>query len=287
MKAKVLVTGSKGQLGQSIQSYSEDLFKDIEFTFVDIDTLDITNKKSIKKFFKKHTFSHVINCAAYTAVDKAEEEQKLSRKVNFKGVKRLAKACLKYNITLIHISTDFVFDGNSDRPYNEEDQTNPLSVYGVSKLKGEEAITKILDKYFIVRTSWLYSEFGNNFVKTMLRLAETKKEISVVNDQIGTPTYAKDLAFFLLKLIRDRKEDYGIYHYSNIGEISWYDFAKSIFKLSNNKIKVNPIPSSEFPTLATRPTYSTLSKQKIITTFNYKIHNWKDSLERCLKVINK
>ena len=274
---QVLVTGANGQLGNSIKRISPN-FKDLKFVFTDVADLDITNSEEVNTFFESNAFDYCINCAAYTAVDKAEEEVEKAYLINATAVKNLAKACQTAGAVLIHISTDFVFDGTKRTPYTEEDTPNPLSVYGKSKLKGEEYIKEICDRHFIVRTSWLYSEYGNNFVKTMLRLAETRKQISVVNDQIGSPTYAGDLAEFSLKVISSGSTAYGLYHYSNLGAISWYDFAVEIFKQHKKNVHVVPIPTSAYPTLANRPAFSVMDLSRVKTTFGSKITLWRQSV---------
>lgn len=278
---KVLVTGANGQLGQCLKELSV-LYSSIEFKFTSSQELDITNKKNIELFFTNSVYDYCINCAAYTAVDVAETDQEKAKAVNVHGVENLSEVCKANNTTLLHVSTDFVFDGNKNSPYAEEDDINPLSVYGQTKLDGEYKIQDVLTRFFIIRTSWLYSEYGNNFMKTMLRLGKQRTELSVVGDQIGTPTYAKDLAEVLLKIIIDDNQNYGIYHYSNKGEISWYDFAKEIFAISANNIKLNKIPSSAYPTPAVRPAYSVLSKEKIVENLKITIPNWKKSLKQAL-----
>ena len=274
---QVLVTGANGQLGNSIKRISPN-FKDLKFVFTDVADLDITNSEEVNTFFESNAFDYCINCAAYTAVDKAEEEVEKAYLINATAVKNLAKACQTAGAVLIHISTDFVFDGTKRTPYTEEDTPNPLSVYGKTKLKGEEYIKEICESHFIVRTSWLYSEYGNNFVKTMLRLAETRKQISVVNDQIGSPTYAGDLALFLIEIIQMDSKKHGTYHFSNAGEISWYDFAVEIFKHNSKVVRVAPVSTSAYPTIAKRPLYSVLDKNKTRQTFNYLINFWNKAM---------
>ena len=282
---KVLVTGGKGQLGQCLQSISND-FKTLDFVFLGSNDLDISNNIEVEAYFKNNTFDYCINCAAYTAVDKAEEEPEKAKQINEIGAKNLAHACFKNSVTLIHISTDFVFDGEVKLPYTEEDTTNPISVYGKTKRDGELAIISNLPQHFIIRTSWLYSEFGNNFVKTMLRLSKEREELSVVDDQMGSPTYAKDLAEVILKIISSQSNNFGIYHYSNQGEITWYDLAKEIFKQSNADINLYKTDSNTFKTLATRPKYSVLNTSKIHSLLNLEPIQWEKSLEKCLKEIN-
>lgn len=274
----VLVTGKDSQLAQCIQSMAHN-YSDLKFIFKTSAELDITNRSEVNSVFKgSEQFNYCINCAAYTAVDKAENETEKAFSINVEGVRNLAEACSNYQVTLIHISTDFLFDGAASKPYLEDSFTSPLSIYGKTKLEGELAIEQALKHHFIIRTSWLYSEYGNNFLKTMLRLSKERSEISVVGDQIGSPTYAKDLADVVLQLIESENTSYGIYHYSNEGEVSWYDFAKEIFKLSNRSIKLNKIETKDYPTPATRPKYSILNTEKISQLLDLKIPNWKTSL---------
>jgi dTDP-4-dehydrorhamnose reductase len=273
----VLVTGANGQLGKSIHRIAKD-YPELKFVFTDVAELDITNIDDVNAFFSSNKTDYCINCAAYTAVDKAEEEVDKAYLLNAIAVKHLAEACKTSAAVLIHISTDFVFDGTKRTPYTEEDTPNPLSVYGKSKLKGEQYLQGILERHFIVRTSWLYSEYGNNFVKTMFRLAETRDEISVVNDQIGSPTYAGDLASFLLEIINKPSKDYGIYHYSNEGSISWYDFAVEIFKQHKRAVRVVPIPTNAYPIAAKRPAYTAMDLTKAKITFGNTIPLWKQRI---------
>ncbi|MBU2949629.1 dTDP-4-dehydrorhamnose reductase [Tamlana agarivorans] len=274
---QVLVTGANGQLARCIKDL-ELQHQNLNFIYAEASELDICDLSQVERFFKTYNFQYCINCAAYTAVDKAETEIEQAYQVNAEGPENLAKSCKAHGVTLIHISTDFVFDGSHDVPYREEDTPNPLSVYGASKLKGEEIIKTTLDHYFIFRTSWLYSEHGNNFMKTMLRLAETHDELSVVSDQIGTPTYAGDLAEVILKVIDSNNQNFGLYHYSNEGVASWYDFAKVIFELSQVDLKLNSIGTLEYPTPARRPLYSVLNKEKINKLLGVVVPGWKDSL---------
>lgn len=278
---KVLVTGANGQLGKCLQELSA-LNPAINFVFVNSKELNITIKEDVEALFSVSNFDYCINCAAYTAVDKAEENFEEANKINVLGVDYLAEACLINHTTLIHISTDFVFDGQATKPYSETDDTKPLSVYGKTKLEGEQKIQGILKNYFIIRTSWLYSEYGNNFMKTMLRLGSERDELSIVSDQIGSPTYAKDLAQVILEIITTDTKDYGVYHYSNVGVTSWYGFATKIFDLSHTKVITNAIPSTAYPTPAVRPKYSVLDKSKIVETLKITIPNWEKSLEKAL-----
>lgn len=279
-KTKILVTGSNGQLGKSIRDL-EKRYSNCTFYFKSAKELDITDKEHVKALFHIENYDYCINCAAYTAVDKAEQELERAFLVNAEAVKYFAESCKESGTILIHISTDFVFDGNKTIPYTEEDSTNPINVYGASKLKGEEYISEILNNFFIIRTSWVYSEYGNNFVKTMLRLANEKNEIGVVNDQFGSPTFAGDLAQLALIIATSKSENYGIYHYSNEGEISWCTFAIEIFKQNNIKTIVNPVKTEEYLTLAKRPSFSVMDNSKIKSIFGNKlIFNWKESLKK-------
>ena len=273
----VLVTGANGQLGQSLQFISEH-YSDIQFHFYTSTELDITDNKCIREIFNLIKPHFCINAAAYTAVDKAEAESEKAVLVNVTGAKNIALICNEFSTVLIHVSTDFVFDGIKETPYTEEDTTNPQGVYGKTKREGEIEIIKHLKHCFIVRTSWLYSSFGNNFMKTMLKLANERNSLNVVNDQIGTPTHAVDLAQALVKIVLSGSQNYGIYHYSNEGKTSWYGFAKEIFNINKTIIDLNPIPTSEFPTPAKRPKYSVLDKSKIKTEFGISINDWKESL---------
>ena len=278
----ILVTGGNGQLASCIKDV-EKQYDDLNIIYTDHLELDICELNQIQTFFKSNPqINYCINCAAYTAVDKAETEAEKAFEINATGAKNLAQVCNDHDAILIHVSTDFVFDGEKNEPYTETDVANPISVYGASKLQGEVEIQQALKEYFIIRTSWLYSEYGNNFMKTMLRLAETRDGISVVSDQIGTPTYAGDLAEIIIQIINTKTEKYGIYHYSNEGVASWFEFAKEIFKLTKNKIKVNPIPSIEYLTPAKRPKYSVLDKKKIIDVFKIDIPFWRESLKKVI-----
>lgn len=281
---KIIVTGSKGQLGSELQILAPG-FKEDEFFFVDIDELDITDAAKVNNYFEQIKPTYCINCAAYTAVDKAESERALCDAINVSGAVNLAKACKTHSAPLFHISTDFVFNGHAFQPIAEDHPTDPVCYYGTSKLKGEQSIAKAFEKHYIIRTSWLYSSFGHNFVKTMLRLAETKPELGVIYDQIGTPTYARDLAECILFMIKMEKDQFGVYHYSNEGVASWYDFTKAIFEYENITIPVRPILTEAYPTPAKRPHFSVLDKQKIKSAFELEIPHWKESLKDCLKII--
>jgi len=279
----VLVTGGKGQLASCIKDIDKQ-YEDLNFIYTDYQELDICDLNQVNAFFKSNQkIDYCINCAAYTAVDKAEIEVDKVFEINATGPKNLAVACREFDTILIQVSTDFVFDGEKDEPYSETDVAKPISVYGASKLQGEQEIIKTLETYFILRTSWLYSEHGTNFMKTMLKLAETRDEISVVSDQIGTPTYAGDLAAVILKIISSKNINFGLYHYSNEGVASWYDFAKAIFEASNIEIKLNPIKTSAYPTPAKRPVYSVMDKTKVKSRLKVEIPFWSESLLIALK----
>ncbi len=285
----VLVTGANGQLGQAIQSISGK-YPEIDFVFCSSSDLDITNLENCKAVFAKHQPHFCINTAAYTAVDKAESESDKAHLINAVGPENLAKVCKEFDTILVHISTDFIFDGTSKVPYLETDVPNPKSIYGQTKLDGEIAIQKNWEKHFIIRTSWVYSQFANNFMKTMLRLASELDNLSVVNDQIGTPTNAVDLAEVLLKIITscqtESHEVFGIYNFSNEGVCSWYDFAATIFHQKGIEIDLKPIPTDSYPTPAKRPAYSVLDKTKIKKVFGVEIKNWKESLTVSLNHLN-
>jgi dTDP-4-dehydrorhamnose reductase len=279
----VLVTGANGQLGQSIKSIANK-YPTIQFIYTDFYEMDITNIESCTNAFLKYQPQFCINTAAYTAVDKAESETEKAHLINGLGSENLAKVCKENDTILLHISTDFIFDGTSKKPYLESDFPNPQSVYGQTKLEGEIAIQNTWEKHFIIRTSWVYSQFGANFMKTMLRLASERDSLSVVSDQIGTPTNAVDLAEVLLTIVKSpithHPSSFGIYNFSNEGVCSWYDFAAAIFHQKEIKIDLTPIPTSAYPTPAKRPAYSVLDKTKIKNTFNIEVNEWKTSLVR-------
>lgn len=283
----ILITGAKGQLGNELRVLSK-YIGDYAFRFVDVDELDITDHKAVNTFFNAEKFIACINCAAYTAVDKAESEKEIAYKVNVTGVENLANACQSHNAILVHISTDFVFNGNASTPYLTDAHTDPLSVYGQTKADGEYRALSLNTKTFLIRTSWVYSSFGSNFVKTMIRLGKEKSEINVVNDQTGRPTYAADLAAFILDLITVQNNvPYGIYHYANEGEITWYTFAQEIMLQYGLACKVNPITTAQYPTPAKRPAYSVLSLDGLPASGNQQISNWKNSLSKCIQLIKQ
>ena len=283
----VLITGGNGQLATSIKDIERDYCK-LNLIYTDYSELDITDLNQVNQFFEEYKPIHYcVNCAAYTAVDKAEEESELAFKINAEGPKNLAMACLENKTKLIQISTDFVFDGEKTEPYTELDEPNPISVYGASKLQGEKEVQNFLKEYFIIRTSWLYSEHGHNFMKTMLRLAETKDEIRVVSDQIGTPTYAGDLAKVILDIVKNNSKEFGVYHFSNEDESSWYDFAKAIFEMSDKYIKIHPIMTEAYPSAAKRPRYSVLDLTKTNQQLQPFNDGWEGRLEAAIKALNK
>jgi dTDP-4-dehydrorhamnose reductase len=273
----IAVTGASGQLGQALR-YVAGKFPELQLHFATSSEADITDSQSIANFFDRINPDACINAAAYTAVDKAESEPEKAYAINVTGVANLANACKERNMLLVHISTDFVFDGTKNSPYTETDSTNPQSVYGKTKLQGEDEVRSLLDRHYIVRTSWVYSQFGNNFMKTMLRIAAERDAISVVNDQKGSPTNACDLAQALLTILQSNTEKFGTYHYSNEGECTWYDFAKKIFEINQVAVTVNPIPTAAYPTPACRPAYSVLDKTLIKRSFGLIVRDWKEGL---------
>lgn len=278
---KILVTGSNGQLGRSLRR----IFERHNYNgavFTDVDELDITDSEKVEYYIKNNGFTHIVNCAAYTQVDKAEAEAIEAAKINTQSIGFLAQTAAKHQLKVLHISTDYVFSGESCRPYAENDEPYPQTIYGRTKLEGEGILMAHSPDAIIVRTSWLYSETGNNFVRKMIDLASTHNELSVVSDQIGTPTYADDLSEAIYRILDADTWNAGIYHYSNEGVASWYDFAKAIFRLSNINIKVNPIQTKDYPTPAKRPLYSVLNKAKIKKTYSLNIPHWEESLAKCI-----
>jgi len=290
---KILVTGKNGQLGKSIRKIITNNEQTDEFVFTGREELDFSSTDSIASYFNHNNFDIIINCAAHTAVDKAEEEAVLANQINHLAVAQLAQISEIQQAKLIHVSTDYVFDGESDKPYTETDETNPINVYGKTKLAGEIALQEIMPTdAIIIRTSWVYSEYGNNFVKTMLRLGKQRDELSVVGDQIGSPTYATDLANAILGTIQNKAfkevgQETQVYHYSNAGELSWYEFAKEIFELSGIQCSVSPITTEQYPAPAKRPKNTLMNKDKIVETFSVNIPDWKESLNTCMTILKE
>jgi dTDP-4-dehydrorhamnose reductase len=281
---KLLITGAYGQLGNEMRVALE-RYPHLESIFTDVDTLDITDKNAVDAFVALHQPNVLINCAAYTAVDKAEDDLALCYKINCDAVRNLGEVAQAHGMMVIHVSTDYVFDGTNHIPYTEDMAVSPTNVYGKSKLAGERELRKACPGAIIIRTSWLYSGFGNNFVKTMLKLGNERSQLKVIFDQIGTPTYAADLADAMLQIIDSGKFVPGIYHFSNEGVCSWYDFTKMIFKLANVECEVLPIESKDYAVRTPRPHYSVLNKSKLKSTYNQAIPYWMDGLERCLHVL--
>lgn len=280
----ILVTGSNGQLGKELKQIA-DRYPQYKFVFASREDLKLHHFGLVDNFFLAAKPQYCINCAAYTAVDKAESEQDMAMLVNGEAVGHLAAVCKRYQTKFIHISTDYVFDGNSETPYKEDDTTGPINTYGVSKLMGEKLCMQENENAIILRTSWVYSSFGHNFVKTMMRLMHERNELNVVSDQIGSPTYAADLANAILKIISSGKWERGIYHYSNEGKVSWYEFAQAIKELSGSQAVIHPILTAEYPTPAKRPRFSLLNKEKIKTIYQLQVPDWKESLVKCMREI--
>ena len=278
----ILVFGASGQLGQCLAHVAKER-NTPGLIFPPEDQANILDPAKLRALFEQHQPAYVINCAAYTAVDKAEDEVEIARKVNRDGAENLARLCGEFGTVLIQISTDFVFAGTGNQPLVETDPAEPISVYGLTKLEGEQVIPALASQHFILRTSWLYSEFAGNFVKTMLKLGRERDELRVIWDQLGTPTYAIDLAGCLLHIIETQSTAYGLYHYSNEGVTSWYDFATAIFELSNTPVKTVPIRTAEYPTKATRPPYSVMDKTKVKQALGVAIPHWRTSLQTCLQ----
>ena len=284
---KILVTGSKGQLGNELRNILEETIPGVT-TYTDIEELDLTDAKAVEKFVENNEFTHIVNCAAYTNVDRAEEDKLLCAAINVNAVKNLANAADRIGAKIVHVSTDYVFDGTSYRPYKESDKVNPISQYGTTKRAGETALLALSPDSVIVRTAWLYSPYGKNFVKTMIKLGRELKQLRVVSDQVGTPTYAKDLAKAIVSVITAPQWVPGIYHFSNEGVCSWYDFTKSIHRIAGiTDCEVLPIPSEDYPTPATRPFYSVLDKARIKATYDVKIPHWEESLVDCIQRLNQ
>lgn len=279
---KILVTGANGQLGNEMKNILEKECPGVTL-YTDIQELDLLDAQAVGLFVSKNEITHIVNCAAYTAVDKAEEDKALCAAVNIDAVKNIANAADAVGAKIIHISTDYVFDGTAHRPYKESDKVNPMSQYGTTKRTGETALIALAPDSIIIRTSWLYSPYGNNFVKTMIKLGEERTQLKVVCDQIGTPTYAKDLAKAIYAILISHQWVEGIYHFSNEGACSWYDFTKSIHRIAGIKTcEVLPIPTEDYPTAAMRPAYSILNKSKIKATYGIEIPYWEESLQECI-----
>jgi dTDP-4-dehydrorhamnose reductase len=280
-KQTILVTGSNGQLGNEMRLISAH-YPQFEYIFTDVAELDICNLEALSKFARNTDIAYIVNCAAYTAVDKAEEDVELCYKINRDAIGNLAKIAKQHNIKVLHVSTDYVFDGTNHIPYTEDLPTSPNTVYGKSKLEGEQLLAQTTDNYAIIRTAWLYSTFGNNFVKTMLKLGRERDSLNLIFDQIGSPTYAADLAEAIMQIVVAEDFVSGIYHFSNEGVCSWYDFTKAIHRLANITCDVQPIESADYPAKTPRPHYSVLNKRKIKQTYNLKIPYWEDSLKTCI-----
>lgn len=282
---KALITGCYGQLGNCLRLVL-DKDPEIEAVYTDYDTLDITDRDAVNRFISDNKFDVVVNCAAYTAVDKAESDGIKAALLNTEAIGHLGEAALKNGTKVIHISTDYVFSGENFRPYDENDEPLPQGIYGRTKFEGEALLSSFCQDAIIIRTAWLYSEFGKNFVKTMLSLAETRPELNVVCDQIGSPTYAGDLAEAIHAIIRSEKWVPGVFHFTDEGVTSWYDFSKAIFEIAGKEMKINAVPTSAYPTPAKRPLYSVLSKEKIKSTYGISIPYWRDSLRKCIAILN-
>lgn len=281
---KILVTGANGQLGNSIRSLASQ-YPEFNFLFTDVDTLDICDPVAVHLYVTKNQVNYILNCAAYTAVDKAEDNEEICSRINWIAVRNLGDAARSVGAKVIHVSTDYVFDGTNCQPYVETDATCPVSAYGRTKLAGEKALMEACPNSVIIRTAWLYSEFGTNFVKTMLRLGSEREELRVIFDQVGTPTYAGDLAAAILAIVEQASNDFfvpGIYHFSDEGACSWYDFTVKILQLADITCRVVPIETKEYPTLATRPHYSVLNKGKIKQIYKISIPHWEESLRSCM-----
>lgn len=283
----ILVTGSKGQLGNEMQIAAVN-YPEFNFIFTDVEELDICNKTALQNFVGENRVDLIVNCAAYTAVDKAEDDVELCYRINRDAVQNIAEVAREVGLKVIHVSTDYVFDGTNHIPYTENDAVCPATVYGKSKLEGDNMLQQIIGKQaVIIRTSWLYSSFGNNFVKTMLKLGREREKLTVIFDQIGTPTYAADLADVILKVISHPTFIGGIYHFSNEGVCSWYDFTKSIHRLANIQCDVQPIESKDYPARTPRPNYSVLNKAKIKLVYGFTIPHWEESLGKCIEILNQ
>lgn len=281
----ILVTGSNGQLGSEMQQAAK-RFSNFKYIFTDVAELDICDKNTLNNFVKENGVNFIVNCAAYTAVDKAEDDVELCYKINRDAVENIAVVAQENNVKVVHISTDYVFDGTNYIPYTEDMPVCPSSVYGKSKLEGEQVLVENCEEAVIIRTSWLYSSFGNNFVKTMMKLGTERDNLNVIFDQVGTPTYAADLADTILNIISHNNFVPGIYHFSDEGVCSWYDFTKTIHRIANIKCNVQPIETKDYPVRTPRPHYSVLNKAKIKSTYDIFIPHWEESLEKCINLIH-
>lgn len=284
---KILVIGGNGQLGNCIRKIAPDFELDYEFIFTDSQTLDVTNEDQVNSFFYDNKPDFCINASAFTAVDLAETEKDKAFAVNAQGVANLAEACKEHKTVLIHVSTDYVFDGETNLCYSEDDFTNPIGIYGESKLRGEELALEINPQTVVLRTSWLYSEFNKNFVKTMLHLFSQKDQVGIVSDQFGQPTNANDLAEAIMNIIESPKKTYGVFHFSNYPETTWFEFAKKIAEFSKSEIKLNPLTTEQYPTPAKRPKRSTMCLDKIEETYNIEPKHWENSLEECVGILTQ
>jgi dTDP-4-dehydrorhamnose reductase len=280
----ILITGSHGQLGNEMQQAAV-RYTEFNYIYTDVEVLDICNKTALEAFIKANSVAFIVNCAAYTAVDKAEDDVELCYKINAEAVRNIGEVATANEIKVIHVSTDYVFDGTNHLPYSEDEAVCPATVYGKSKLAGEEALLESCKKSVIIRTSWLYSSFGNNFVKTMLKIGSERESLNVIFDQIGSPTYAADLSEAIMKVISSENFVPGIYHFSNEGVCSWYDFAKSIHKIAGIACDVRPIETKDYPAHTPRPHYSVLNKAKIKSTYGITIPHWEESLEKCIHIL--
>ena len=282
--ATILITGSKGQLGNEMRLASEK-YPAYDYIFTDVDELDICNKSALEAFVTANNVSYIVNCAAYTAVDKAEDDEALCFKINADAVRNIAEVAAACGAKVVHVSTDYVFDGTNFKPYSEDQEVSPATVYGKSKLAGEQALMETNPQSVIIRTAWLYSSFGNNFVKTMIKLGNERDTLNVVFDQVGSPTYAADLADAIMQVISSENFVPGIYHFSDEGVCSWYDFTKTIHRMAGVSCNVQPIESWQYPARTPRPHYSVLNKAKIKSTYGIVVPHWEDSLRKCIDVL--
>jgi len=282
----ILITGSRGQLGNEMQQAASN-FPEFNFIYTDVDELDICDKTALSVFVKTHAVNIIVNCAAYTAVDKAEDDVELCYKINTEAVRNIAEVACANNIQVVHVSTDYVFDGTNYMPYSEDEPVCPATVYGKSKLAGEEALMATCTEFVIIRTAWLYSSFGNNFVKTMIKLGRERESLNVIFDQVGTPTYAADLAEVILHILNSEIFVSGLYHFSNEGVCSWYDFTKTIHRIAGINCDVRPIETKDYPARTPRPHYSVLNKAKIKNTYSLVIPHWEESLEKCIRILQQ